>query len=307
MAFLEYLATEVAEDWTDGLISRREALRRLAMLGLSATAGAAILAACAAPAAPASGPGSSNGIAASPTTAPTPAASSSGAPGAGESITFAGEQGELQGHLASAIGPPAGAMLVIHENRGLTDHIRSVADRLAAEGYTSLAVDLVSEEGGTAALGDSANVTAALSRAPVERLVADMRAGLDELARRAPGAPLGIIGFCFGGAMVWTLLDATEPRLAVAVPFYGPAPDAPSFAGNEAAVLAVYAELDDRVNASRDRAEAALAAAGLRHEVKTYPGVDHAFFNDTGGRYDPTQAAAAYADVLAWLREAFGG
>ena len=48
-------------------------------------------------------------------------------------------------------------------------------------------------------------------------------------------------------------------------------------------------------------------AAGLRHEVKTYPGVDHAFFNDTGGRYDPTQAAAAYADVLAWLREAFGG
>ena len=224
MAFLEYLATEVAEDWTDGLISRREALRRLAMLGLSATAGAAVLAACAAPAAPASGPGSSNGIAASPTTAPTPAASSSGAPGAGESITFAGEQGEFQGHLASAIGPPAGAMLVIHENRGLTDHIRSVAGRLAADGYSALAVDL-SPRRAARPRSATRRRDAALWRAPAERLVADMRAGLDELARRAPGAKLGIIGFCFGGGMVWTLLDAGEPRLAAAVPFYGPAPD----------------------------------------------------------------------------------
>ena len=113
-----------------------------------------------------------------------------------------------------------------------------------------------------------------------------------------PGARLGIIGFCFGGGMVWTLLDAGEPRLAAAIPFYGPAPSGADFAGNKAAVLGVYAELDSRVNASRDPAAAALTAAGLTHEIKTYPGVDHAFFNDTGGRYDPTQAAAAYADVL---------
>ena len=128
-----------------------------------------------------------------------------------------------------------------------------------------------------------------------------MAAGLSELERRAPGAKLGIIGFCFGGGMVWTLLDTGEPRLAAAIPFYGPAPSSPDFAGNKAAVLGVYAELDDRVNASRDTAEAALEAAGVTDEIKTYPGVDHAFFNDTGGRYDPTQAAAAYADVLAWL------
>jgi carboxymethylenebutenolidase len=101
--------------------------------------------------------------------------------------------------------------------------------------------------------------------------------------------------------MVWTLLDAGEPRLAAAIPFYGPAPAAPDFAGDQAAVLGVYAELDGRVNASRGTATAALEAAGLTHEIKTYPGVDHAFFNDTGGRYDPTQAAAAYADVLLWL------
>jgi carboxymethylenebutenolidase len=197
-------------------------------------------------------------------------------------------------------------MLVIHENRGLTDHIRSVAGRLAGDGYTSLAIDLLSEEGGSAALGDPANVPAALAGASTERLVGDMAAGLTELERRAPGAKLGIIGFCFGGGMVWTLLDAGEPRLAAAVPFYGPAPAAPDFAGNEAAVLGVYAELDGRVNASRETAAAALESAGLTHEIKTYPGVDHAFFNDTGGRYDPTQAAAAYADVLAWLGSHLG-
>ena len=57
-----------------------------------------------------------------------------------------------------------------------------------------------------------------------------MAAGLTELERRVPGAKLGIIGFCFGGGMVWTLLDAGEPRLAAAIPFYGPAPSAPDFA-----------------------------------------------------------------------------
>jgi carboxymethylenebutenolidase len=191
-------------------------------------------------------------------------------------------------------------MLVIHENRGLNDHIRSVAARLAGDGYSALAIDLLSEEGGTDALGQG-NVQAALGAASTERLVGDMRAGLDELARRVPGAKLGAFGFCFGGGMVWTLLDAGDRRLAVAIPFYGPAPDAPDFSGEKAAVMAVYAELDARVNASRDTARQALEAAGLPHEIKTYPGVDHAFFNDTGGRYNPDQAAAAYSDVLAWL------
>jgi carboxymethylenebutenolidase len=191
-------------------------------------------------------------------------------------------------------------MLVVHENRGLTDHIRSVASRLAGDGYASLAVDLLSEEGGTDALGEG-GVQAALGNASPERLVSDMKAGLDELGRRAAGARLGVIGFCFGGAMVWTLLDAGEPRLAAAIPFYGPAPAAPDFSGNAAAVLGVYAELDSRVNATREAAQAALEAAGLVYEMKTYPGVDHAFFNDTGGRYSPGQAAAAYADVIAWL------
>jgi carboxymethylenebutenolidase len=85
-------------------------------------------------------------------------------------------------------------MLVIHENRELNDHIRSVASRLAADGYSALAIDLLSEEGGSETLAQG-DVQAALSNASPERLVADMKAGLDELERRAPGARLGAIGF----------------------------------------------------------------------------------------------------------------
>jgi carboxymethylenebutenolidase len=303
MALHDYLTTEVGEDWADGIISRREALRRLALLGLSTGAAVALLEACA-PAGGEASPGLTSlptGSAEPPASAETstsPAASAQAAtpPADGEAITFPGPRVELQGFFAPA-ATPRGAMLVIHENRGLNDHIRSVAARLAADGYSALAIDLLSEEGGSDALAQG-DVQAALGAATTERLVGDMKAGLDELERRVPGAKLGAIGFCFGGGMVWALLDAGDERLAAAIPFYGPAPAAPDFSGNTAAVLGVYAEQDSRVNASMATAEAALAAAGLEHEIKIYPGVDHAFFNDTGQRYNAEQAAVAYADVL---------
>jgi carboxymethylenebutenolidase len=218
-----------------------------------------------------------------------------------EAITFAGPEGrKLMGAWAAA-SSARGAVLVIHENKGLTDHIRSVAGRFGAARYSALAIDLLSEEGGTASLGDPANATAALGKISPERFVADMRAGLDELARRAPGAKLGAIGFCFGGGMTWRLVGSKEPRLAAAAPFYGPLFDAPDFTGAKTAVLAVYAERDARINASRDAAKAALEKAGLTHEIVTYPGVDHAFFNDTGPRYDAAAASQAWTKVQEWF------
>ena len=299
-----YIAEEIAVDHADGLIARREALRRLALLGLGAVAASTLLAACASDGAtpaptPATPPGGPTPGGATPTPAGPPAVAT--AP-----ITFAGPQGRvLQGAWAQA-AQPRGAVLVIHENRGLTDHIRSVAGRLAASGYSALAIDLLSEEGGTTSFADSAQATAALGAAPEERLVADMRAGVGELARRVPGKKVGAVGFCFGGGMVWSLLDSGEPRLAAAVPFYGPLPDGADFAGSKAAVLAIYAEQDSRVNASRDAAVAALTSAGLTHDIVTFPGVNHAFFNDTGARYDASAAAAAYQRVLDWFGRHLG-
>jgi carboxymethylenebutenolidase len=293
-----YLTEEVVVDYSDGLISRREALHRLALLGVAAAAATPMLAACQTPE-----PGSTTSPSAEPagSTAPGPTALPT------QPITFPGPDGRtLQGAYAGA-PKPHGAVLVIHENRGLTDHIRAVAGRLAASGYSALAVDLLSEEGGTAAFAESAQATAALNAAPPGRFVADMRAGIDELAKRVPGAKTGAVGFCFGGGMVWSLLASGEPRLAAAAPFYGPVPTGADFAGSRnAAVLGVYAEKDARVNASRDAAEEALTKAGLTHQIVTFPGADHAFFNDTGQRYDATAAAAAYQQLMAWFRTHLG-
>ena len=286
-----YLAEEIALDHAGGLLSRREALRTLTLMGFSLGAASTLLSAC--------GGGSTPSTAAPATAAAT--AHPPGSVGTTQAISFAGPSGTVQGAWAKA-STPRGAVLVIHQNRGLNDHIRSVAARLGADGFSAIAVDLLSEEGGTASLGDPNNATAALARVPEERFVADMRAGLDELARREPGARLAAIGFCFGGGQVWSLLAAGEPRLAAAVPFYGPCPATPDFSGSHgAAVLAIYAGLDDRVLATRDRCVAALSAAGATHEVRVFPGVKHAFFDDTGPSYDATAAAQAYRATLDWL------
>jgi carboxymethylenebutenolidase len=294
-AMQRYLAEEIGVDHAEGIISRREALRRLGLLGIVGPAAFSLLAAC----------GAADEAKPAPTaTSPAPGASTPAGPPAlaTQPITFAGPQGrQLQGAWAAAT-PPRGTVLVIHENRGLNDHIRSVAGRLAASGYSALAIDLLSEEGGTAKYTDPAQATAALNAVPAQRFVADMKAGVDELLRREPGRKPGAVGFCFGGGMVWSLLAAGEPRLRAAAPFYGPLPDGADLSGSRgAAVLAIYAEQDTRVNATRDAARAALGKAGLTHEIVTYAGANHAFFNDTGARYVPKAAAEAYQKVLAWF------
>jgi carboxymethylenebutenolidase len=292
--FQRYLAEEIAEDHADGLVSRREALRRLGLLGLGGGAAGSLLAGAVAAEAKALTGAASGRVSAADRAAEVAALPT-------REITFRGPQGRrLIGAWASA-RQPRGGVLVIHENRGLTDSIRAVAGRLAAGGYSALAIDLLSAEGGTKSFADEFEAMAALGAVAPSRFVADMKAGVTELRRRVPGKKVAAIGFCFGGGMTWLLLASKEPRLAAAVPFYGPFPDAGNLAGSNAAVLGVYAELDARVNASRAAARAALRKAGLKHAIVTFPGVDHAFFNPTSLRYDPAAAAAAYRRMLNWF------
>ncbi len=221
-----------------------------------------------------------------------------------EAITFNGPNGPLQGAFAAPAGAPRGAVLVIHENRGLNDHIRTVVGRFAAAGFTAIGLDLLSEEGGTASAsgGDPNKATSALGQVPTTRFVADMQACLDELQRRAPGAKIGAVGFCFGGGMMWQLLATKDPRLAAVAPFYGPFPTGNvDFTGSNAAVLAFYGALDARVTGTQPQAEAALTAAGLTHEMVVEPNANHAFFNDTGMAYNAAAAADAWTRVLAWF------
>ena len=292
-----YLAEEIAEDHADGLVSRREALRRLGLLGLGGATAASLLAGFLAEAANARVRSAAG--AGAPAAPSAPVAEAAARPT--REIVFRGPQGrKLMGAWASAL-KPRGGVLVIHENRGLNDSIRTIAGRLAASGYSSLAIDLLSEEGGTGSFDDEFEAMAALGAAPPSRFVADMKAGVTELRRRLPGKKVAATGFCFGGGMTWLLLASKESRLAAAAPFYGPFPEGGSLTGAKAAVLGIYAEQDSRVNASRAAARAALRKAGLRHQIVTFPGVDHAFFNPTSSRHDPAAAAAAYRRVLAWF------
>ena len=298
MALRNYLVGEVAEDFADGLLNRREALRRLGMLGLNVGSASALLAACGDGGSEQTGPAGATSPAAAPTS--TPGRTSSTKPG--ESVRFAGPAGELQGAWGEA-SDPQGALLVIHENRGLTPHFVDLVGRFAGASYSALCVDLLSSQGGTAQLQDPAAAPTALANTPPEQLLANLRSGVDELEKRVPNAKIGVVGFCFGGGMTWNLLQAGEARLAAAVPFYGPAPESPDFSNAKAAVYAIYGEQDERVNASRDRAEAALKAAGLTYEIQTFAGAGHAFFNDTGQRYNPEAAQQAWQKMLDWFNQ----
>jgi carboxymethylenebutenolidase len=290
--FQEYLAAEVALDHVDGQLTRREALRRLGMMGVSAISASALLAACAKDkATETSAPSTSSSVAPTTVTTVRPATT----PVPSQDITYPGPQGPLLGAYAAA-GKPKGAVLVVHENRGLVDNIKAVVARLAGDGYSALAVDLLSEEGGTPKVA-AADVSTALNSAGPSRIRADLHASADDLVKRSPGAKLGLVGFCFGGTVVWDFLADGEPRLAAAAPFYGTvAPDV-SFAKNKAAVLGIYGETDSRVNATRDAAKAALDQTPVPHQIKTYPGVGHGFYSDVGSE----QSKAAYSDVLDWF------
>src|SRR5688500_13541971 len=264
----KYLAEEVAEDLADGIITRREALRRLGLMGITGAGASAVLASLAEPA-PAKGEDRDPGGARRHGRR---GRSTERAPVATEEITFAGPARTLTAAWAPA-AEARGGVLVIHENRGLNAHIRDVAGRFAATGWSALALDLLSRRGGTGAFGTEAEVTAALNQlaATPEVFDADMKAAVTELSKRVDrGDDLAAIGFCFGGGMIWRLLASGERRLAAAAPFYGPFPTGGSLKGSRAAVLGVYGGLDTRINDTRPAAQAALEAARLKHEILTF-------------------------------------
>jgi carboxymethylenebutenolidase len=292
-----YIADEIATDHVDGLLTRREAMRRLSLLGLGAAAAAALLTACSLTKEESKVPKTSS--------PPETSNDQTQPPGMAHalptsSISWAGSADQLQGAWAQAPNSKGG-VLVIHENKGLNDWVRSVAGRLAGAGYSALAIDLLSEKGGTASFRDPAEATAALSAIAPEQFTHYLNSGVAEVKLRAPGQKVGVVGFCFGGGLVWQLLASGALGVSAAVPFYGPLPLNPDFAGSKAAVLGIYGALDTRVTGSQAMAKAALDRFGLVNELVVEPNADHAFFNDTGPRYNAAAAADAWQRMLDWL------
>lgn len=194
-----------------------------------------------------------------------------------------------------------GTVFVIHENRGLTPHIQDVARRVALAGFVAIAPDLLAPQGGTPADEDRARtligtVDYDLALAQVQAMSVSARRGA-----RANGKA-GIIGFCWGGAFVDRFAVAAGSALAAGVSYYGPAPDPSEAAKVQAPLMLHYAGKDARVAATGEPWAAALKAAGKQVEAFTYPGVDHAFNNDTSAdRYNADAAALAWGRTTAFL------
>lgn len=313
--FEKYLIEEFFDDYRAGAMSQRTFTRRVAFItgSMAAASAAMLLVGCTPEEVPRSTdpmptPSPSGAGAATASPGPVPGAKSplsvpEGAPGlVTETVRFRADGTDISAYLARPeAGTPGPAVLICHENRGLTPHIQDVARRFAKAGYAALALDLLSREGGTAALDRDA-VPGALTAAGSQRHVSDFAAAFDYLQSQdfVDEGRIAMTGYCFGGGITWQA--ATElPGLKATAAFYGPSPDLEKVPAIKPAVFGVYAELDQRITGALPALRDALAATDVRHQLTIYPGVDHAFHNDTGQRYDEAQATAAWNDTLAWF------
>ena len=188
-------------------------------------------------------------------------------------------------------------VVVVHENRGLNDHIRDVARRLGIAGFRAVAPDFLSPSGGTPANEDAARE--AIGKLDLGRSVTDGVAMIGELSKSSRGGKVGAIGFCWGGGFVNRLAVAAGGKLNAAVPYYGPAPDPSEATKVQAPMLIHDAGLDDRVNSTSFPWVEALRAAKKPVKFYLYDGVNHAFNNDTSSeRYNKAAADLAWKRTL---------
>jgi len=193
---------------------------------------------------------------------------------------------------------------VIQEWWGLNDNIKHWTDRLAADGYFALAVDLY--DGTVATTPDAA--MAAMQAVKDERAYGILRAGLDRLKADESVDPerLGCIGWCFGGG--WSLRTAiANPDVNAAVIYYGRLTDDPAELGKiRGSLCGIFGNQDEGIPPDVVNAfEAALEKAGVQHEIWRYD-ANHAFANPSSARYDHEAAGNAWEHVRAFLARELG-
>jgi carboxymethylenebutenolidase len=196
-------------------------------------------------------------------------------------------------------------VLVVHENRGLTDHIRDVARRIALEGFRAVAPDFLSLSGGTPADEDAARD--AIGKLDLAKSTLDAVAMLETLAKSSRGGKVGAVGFCWGGAFVNRLAVAAGDKLDAGVVYYGPAPDASEAAKVQAPLLIHHAGTDQRVATTLFPWVTALRAAGKPVTYQAYKGAYHAFNNDTSEeRYNKQAADLAWGRTIRFFKRHLG-
>jgi carboxymethylenebutenolidase len=215
---------------------------------------------------------------------------------------YPGEAGRVYGYLSlprREFTAQMPAVVVIHENRGLTDHIKDVNRRIARAGFVGLAVDLLSRQGGTHSFADPAQQAAAYRNVTAQIALEDTKASIAFL--RTLGIVradrIGAVGFCAGGGNVWSLA-ANQPDLNAAVVYYGAPARAEQIENIQAAMLLHYAETDRGLTAQMAPALTALLDRRKTFALHVYEGVGHAFNNDTGAAFNRTAACEAWNKTL---------
>ena len=222
----------------------------------------------------------------------------------GQDITYDSPNGNgaVNAYLVKPAGVTnPGAVLVVHENRGLNPYIRDVARRVAKAGFLALAPDGLTSVGGYPGTDDEGRE---LQRTvDGEKLMNDFFAGFEHLAARDDASgKVGAVGFCYGGG-VCNALAVAYPELLASVPFYGRQPAADDVAKIQAAMLIQNAGLDERINAGWPAYQAAMDAAGTNYTAHIYPDVNHGFHNDTTPRYDAEAAELAWSRTVSHFAE----
>jgi carboxymethylenebutenolidase len=197
----------------------------------------------------------------------------------------------------------AAAVVVIHENQGLTDWVRSVTDQLAAAGYIAIAPDLLSGAQGKGKTSDFENADAArqaIRDLDPRTIIADLSAVADHVKKLpAANGKVAVAGFCWGGARTF---DFAKERsdLSAAFVFYGPAENVGTI---KAPVYAFYGENDARVNASISSIQKQMQTAGQKYEPVIYPGAGHGFMRSGQDPNGTAEEKRARQDAWArWLK-----
>jgi carboxymethylenebutenolidase len=222
---------------------------------------------------------------------------------AATSVTFPGQTGEMKGYLVKpAAGGKSGAVVVIHENRGLNAHTEDVARRVAVGGFLALAVDFLSPAGGTPSDEDQAREL--IGKLDPAQTTANAIAAVAYLRGHPDGnGKVGAVGFCWGGGQVGQLA-VNDPTLDAGVVYYGRTPDPADVPMIKAPLLLNYAGLDNRINETVPAFQQALDKAGVTYTLHMYEGANHAFNNDTSAeRYNPEAAKLAWDRTLAFFAE----
>ena len=218
-------------------------------------------------------------------------------------IHFTSNGSDTPGYLAEPDNLPAPGIVVLQEWWGLDDHIRSLCDRLAAEGFVALAPDLYRREP-TTQPDEAQQRMMALSMDQAEK---DMLSAAEHLISldAVAGERVGAVGFCLGGGLaVWAA--AASPLIGATVTYYYVMPHGkPEFTNISGPVLGHFGTADEFVSPDDARAlETELRDAGVDTTFEFYEGAGHAFFNDTNrlGTYNSEIAASSWERTIAFLR-----